>query len=147
MRRQRGFALMLAIFLVVTLAAMGVYLLTISTGQIEAAVQDEQATRAHQAARSGIDWGAYQMLRNSGGAFATACTVGGNTQTLVLGQGLANFFAEVHCQQVGSEAEAGATVVLHRLRVTGCNSSPCCPAGTACGPTYVERQLQLILAQ
>jgi MSHA biogenesis protein MshP len=138
---------MLAIVLVVTLAAIGVYLLTISTGQIEAATQDEQGVRAYQAARTGIEWGAYQMLRNAGGAFAGACTGAGTTQTLTLQQGLAGFYAEVSCQQVGSESEAGASVVIWRLQATGCNTTPCCAASTACGPTYVERQLQLTLTQ
>lgn len=143
MSKQRGFALILAIFLIVTLAAMGVYLVTVSTGQIEATTQDEQGARAYQAARTGIDWGAYQVLRNPAGAFAVACTPAGNTQTLTLQQGLTGFYAQVRCERVGSEAEGGGTVVVRRVQSTGCNSTPCCVAGTACGPTYVERQLQL----
>lgn len=147
MRTQRGFALILAIFLIVTLAAMGVYLVTVSTGQIEAVTQDEQGARAYQAARTGVDWGAYQILRNSAGTFAAACTPAGTAQTLVLQQGLAGFYAEVRCEQVGSESEGGSPVVVRRLQVTGCNSTPCCAAGGACGPTYVERQVQLTISE
>src|SRR6185369_891014 len=65
LRRGRGFALMLAVFLIVTLAAIGVYVLTVSTGQVAAASQDEQATRAYQAARAGIERGIYQVLISS----------------------------------------------------------------------------------
>ena len=143
MSEQRGFALILAIFLIVTLAAMGVYLVTVSTGQIEATTQEEQGARAYQAARTGIDWGAYQVLRNPSGAFTAACTPAGTTQTLTLQQGLTGFYAEVRCERVGSETEGVDAVVVRRLQATGCNSSPCCAAGAACGPTYVERQLQL----
>ena len=48
--RCRGFALMLAVFMIVTLAAIGVYLVTVSTGQTQAVSQDEQGVRAYQAA-------------------------------------------------------------------------------------------------
>lgn len=138
---------MMAVFMIVTLAAIAVYLLTISTGQLEATTQDEQATRAYQAARTGIDWGAYQLLKNSGASFATNCPAAPatNTQNLDLAQGLNGFRAEVSCQR-WSETEAGDPVVIYRLTVTGCNRS-----GTACGgaanPTYVERQLQLSITK
>lgn len=145
----RGFALMAAVFILVTLASISVYLLTISTGQLAATTQDEQAARAYQAARSGIDWGAYQVLRNSGVGFGAACTGGGTaSQTLSLGPsggptGATAYFAEVACNRVGSETEAGEAVSVYRLTVTGCNRSPC---GTA-DATYVERQLQLTLSR
>ncbi len=137
-----GFALMMAVFMIVTLAAVAGYLLTISTGQLEATTQDEQATRAYQAARTGIDWGAYQLLRSSGGGFATACEPGPVTQVLTLSQGLTGFYARVQCQRVGSESEGVATVKTYRLTVTGCNISSACGS---LGPTYVERQLQLTI--
>jgi MSHA biogenesis protein MshP len=136
---------MMAIFMIVTLAAIGVYLLTISTGQLEATTQDEQGARAYQAARTGVDWGAHQLLRNTGGAFATGCAAGPVTPVLTLSQGLAGFFASVKCQQVGSESEGGVAIAVYQLTVTGCNVFPC--DGTATGPTYVERQLQLTLTR
>ena len=139
---------MMAIFMIVTLAAVAVYLLTISTGQLEAVTQDEQATRAYQAARTGVDWGAYQVLVNTGSGFATTCAAGGapNTQNLVLQQGLTGFRTEVTCQRVGSETEAGVSTAVYRLTVIGCNHTPAA-CGTIVDPTYVERQLQLTLAK
>jgi MSHA biogenesis protein MshP len=139
---------MMAVFMIVTLAAIGVYLVTISTGQMAAASQDEQATRAYQAARAGVDWGAYQLLRNTGSTFATNCLAlplnGTYSQPpLLLASWLAGFYAEVKCQAAGTETEGGITVHVYRLIVTGCNGTPC---GTAT-PTYVERQLQLTLTQ
>jgi MSHA biogenesis protein MshP len=136
---------MMAVFMIVTLAAIGVYLVTISTGQMAAASQDEQATRAYQAARTGVDWGAYQLLQNSGGSFGTGCAPGPVTQVLTLSQGSTVSYARVQCQQVGSgETEAGVTVNVYRLTVTGCNISSACGS---VGPTYVERQLQLTLTK
>ena len=137
MRQCRGFALMLAVFMIVTLAAIGLYLVTISTGQIQAVSQDEQATRAYQAARTGIDFGAYQLLQQN-----NTCP----TQRLTLTQGLTGFYAEVACQQLlplGGEIEGATTVKVYQITATGCNANPCSPAVP--GQTYVERQLQLRL--
>lgn len=153
-RKSTGFALMAALFIVVTLVAISVYLLTISTGQLAAATQDEQAARAYQAARTGIEWGAYQVLRNSGAGFGASCTGGGSpSQTLPLGDfgtGSATvaYFAQVACSRVGVETEGGVSVSIYRITATGCNRSPCTPDPTPPpDSTYVERQLQLTLAQ
>lgn len=132
--RARGFALMMAVFMIVTLAAIAVYLLTISTGQLEAAIQDEQGARAHQAARSGIDWGAYRLLRDSNCAAFQRLTF--------LQPELAGFHAEVVCALEAAETEGAVSVNAYRITATGCNRDPCGPANT--NPTYVERQLELI---
>lgn len=144
--RQAGFALMLALFLIVSLAAIGVYLLTVSTGQIAAGIQDEQGARAFQAARTGVDWGAYQLLQNSGGAFASSCKSGGTpSRRITLAQGLSGFYTEIRCQRLGAEAEGAVPAVTTVLIIsTGCNASGgCTPAAPS--PAYVERQLQLTL--
>ena len=144
---------MMAVFIIVTLAAIGVYLLTISTGQLEAATQDEQATRAYQAARAGLDWGAYQLLCNTSNpqcnrpnsAFFTNCNGGTTTQTLPLGAIGTNFHSTVQCTRVSAEAEGAVTVTVYQLVATGCNNATCPLASP--GPTYVERQLQLTLTR
>ena len=143
-RPQAGFVLMLALFMIVSLAAIGAYLLTVSINQVEAGVQGEQGARAYQAARTGIEWGAYQLMRNSGGAFATATcnAAGAPAQQLILGTGLTGFFVEIGCQVTGPETEGAAILRTFRVTATGCNKNPC---GGAVGPTYVERQLQLTL--
>jgi MSHA biogenesis protein MshP len=131
---QRGFALMLAVFMIVTLAAIGVYLLTVSTAQVEAGTQEEQGTRAYQAARTGIEWGAFRVLRTP------PCPP---DTTLVLTGGLAGFFVRVQCDTVGNETEGTTTVDVIRITATGCNQTPCTPGAPT--RTYVERQLQLTI--
>jgi MSHA biogenesis protein MshP len=127
---------MAALFIIVTLAAIGVYLLTISTGQVAAATQDEQAARAYQAARVGIEVAAYQLLRTAG------CPA---SQTIALQQGLLGFWTKVDCASVSTESEAGSTVSVFLLTATGCNRNACGPVNT--DATYVERQLQLTLSR
>ena len=139
-RPARGFALMMAIFMIITLAAIGAYLLTISTGQLEAATQDEQGMRAYQAARTGADWGAHQILCNPANAqctrpasaFLTACDGGAASQTLPLGvmggpAGAVTYSSLVECTKIGNEIEGGITVNVYQLKVTGCNILACSP--------------------
>lgn len=145
---SRGFVLMAALFLIVTFAAIGAYLVTISTAQIEAATQDEQGARAYLAARAGIDWGAYQVLRNPTGAFATTTCTTPATQTLTF-DGLGGpasgdaFRASITCAR-STETERGETVEVFLITSTGCNRAACGASGDS---TYVERQLQLVLAK
>ena len=124
---------MMAVFMIVTLAAIGLYLLTVSAVQAEATSQDEQGARAYQAARTGIEWGAFQLLRNG------SCPA---TQLLTLQQG---FFATVTCVTVGVENEGAISVNVHLITATGCNRTACGPTNT--GATYVERQLELTLTR
>ncbi len=53
---QRGFAAIAAIFLVVGLAALGAFMVSISTTQQLTSAQDVQGSRAYWAARAGLEW-------------------------------------------------------------------------------------------
>ena len=143
--RQRGFSLILALFLLVSLAAIAGYLLTISTLQQETSAADELGARAYQAARGGVDWGLYELLRDPGGAYASACNAAvvpspPAVQTFPLAGALAAFSVRVQCSSTPPTTE-GATSGLRAyvLQVTACNQAACPGAP---GPTYVERQLQ-----
>ena len=59
---QRGFSLVAAIFLLVILSALGVFMLSISTMQQTTSTQDLLGSQAYQAAKAGIEWGAYQVM-------------------------------------------------------------------------------------
>lgn len=132
--RQTGFALMAALFILVTLTAIGTYLLTISTGQIAAGAQDEQGGQAYQAARAGIEWGAYQVL-----VVSDTCPAGLQVRNLAN-----NFRAEITCVS-RLETEGGRQITGYTIVSTGCNSAGC---GAAAPPaTYVERRLQLTLSK
>lgn len=54
---QRGFAAIAAIFLVVTLAAVGGFMLSFSNTQQLTFAQDVQGSRAYWAASAGLEWG------------------------------------------------------------------------------------------
>ena len=55
-QNQHGFTMVAAIFLLVTLAALGAFMLTFSSTQHLTSAQDIQGSRAYWAARSGLEW-------------------------------------------------------------------------------------------
>jgi MSHA biogenesis protein MshP len=63
-RAESGFVLPTAIFLLVVLAALASYMVSLSrTSHISSAL-DIQGARAYQAARAGIEWAAWQAIQN-----------------------------------------------------------------------------------
>jgi len=64
-RTQLGFSLVAAIFLLVVLAGLGIYMVTISTVQQQTLSYTFLSARAYQAARSGIEWGTYRVINDS----------------------------------------------------------------------------------
>jgi len=125
---------MAALFIIVTLAAIGAYLLTVSTGQVAAASQDEEAARAYQAARTGVDWAAYRVLVGGGCPAPT---------DLHLPR---NFTAQVTCSSA-AETEGAQEITAYTVISTGCNATSCGPTAANSVATYVERQLQLTLSK
>lgn len=125
-----GFAAITALFIVAVLAGLGAVLMTVFTAQVRSSAFDVLGTYAYQAARAGIEYGAYQALKNSTCA-STALTMSGT---------LAPFKVQVDCVSGGSQNEAGTTVDTYRITATACNRAAC--PGTA-DATYVERQLRI----
>lgn len=69
--RQRGFSIVTAIFLLVVLAGLGAYMISISGVQRTTTTFAVQGARAHQGARSGIEWAIHRALN---GGLPVACT-------------------------------------------------------------------------
>ena len=125
---QRGFAIVSAIFLLVVLAALGAFMVTLSTVQHTSSTQDLQGTRAYQAARVGIEWGAYQVLRSASCAASTSLTLPAPSLT--------GFTVTVGCSEAaGSPYTEGDNLIrVYQLTSTA-------RFGTAASSNYVERQL------
>ena len=137
---ESGFSLVSAIFLLVVIAALSVFAVTLSTTQQQSAALDVMGSRAYQAARAGIEWGAYQVLPASGAAFATSCRAGAASQVIPpLPNTLAGFNVTVQCSAT-AHSEAAATVMVYQLTSTATQ-------GTPATPNYVERQMTVTIAQ
>jgi MSHA biogenesis protein MshP len=125
MNAQRGFSLVSAVFLLVVLAALGVYAVRINTMQQQTVTAGLRAAQAFQAARTGVSWGAYRSL-------ATGACVSG---TLNLTEGATSgFTVTVACTQ-STHTEGASTVRVYVFDVRAV-------AGAYGGPDYVSRRLQ-----
>lgn len=136
--RDRGFALVSAIFLIVILAALAGFIVVVSTHQQAGHTADIQGSRAYQAARAGVEWGIYNFKRNN------ACATGSSFNP---GGGLGTFTVTVDCLNAAAAPndEAGTGVTVRRIVVTACNqpAAGACPNG-APGDGYVERRLSVV---
>lgn len=59
---QRGFVLVAAVFLLVVLAALGTFMVTISNTQQLTSAVDVQGARAYWAARAGLEWATAKIV-------------------------------------------------------------------------------------
>jgi len=124
--REGGFAIVTAIFLLVILGGLAAFMVTVSTAMHTSSALDVQGARAYQAARAGIEWGAYQVL------VPASCAA--STTLPALGGSLAGFTTTVTCSQSAHD-EGGTPVTAYLITATATFGAP----GNA---DYVERQLQ-----
>ena len=151
---ERGFSLISAIFLLVVIAAMGTFAVTLSTIQQESAALDALGSRAYQAARAGVEWGAFQITQYqvAGTAFAADCqsntpnTITPALQpTLPASTQLSVFNVGVTC---GATSSVDNVDGVTRTWVYQLVSTASGVEGAGVGsPNYIERQMRVTIAQ
>ena len=138
--REAGFSLVAAIFLLVVLSALGAFMVSFSGVQHTTAARDVLGARAYHAARSGIEWGAFQVLTP---VAAPGCP--GTTNLTGLGGTLAPFTVTVTCTNApATEGAIANNVTVYSFTADACNqpnAAGACPNATP-GEEYVARQLQ-----
>lgn len=143
---QRGFSLISAIFLLVVVAALGTFAVTLSTTQHQSTALDVMGARAYQAARAGIEWGAFQLLQNAAGAYTAACRAGATSQGVApLPNTLNGFTVNVGCSATahdeGTRTIAGGNPIwVYQL-------TSAATQGAAAEPNYIERVITVTIAQ
>jgi MSHA biogenesis protein MshP len=135
----RGFAMAVVIGVLAVLGILGVSLVAISTTQQAGSALDLQGVRAYHAARGGLEWGAYHVLRTGYGGCG-----GIDGKQVVYGGNLSDFRVAVACTS-STHKEGAASVTMYAITATACNAAACpIPAAVTPPPaTYVERQLRL----
>jgi MSHA biogenesis protein MshP len=138
-----GFTLVSVLFILVVLAALGAAMANISMRQQMGSAAELESARAFQAARAGVEWAAFQVLRNPAPpAAAPACFA----TTSFSASGLADYTVTVSCTRTpssGTVSDGATALAFYRLVANACSapSSGACP-NTGTPPTsYVERQL------
>jgi len=130
-----GFTLLSAIFLLVVIAALGLFAVTISNTQQQNSVMDVLGARAYQAAKAGLEWGRYQISKGG----VTGC--GAFPQpALPAGTQLSAFTVSVTCS-VTIYTEGTNTFSVYQLTSTATTGGAIGSAG------YIERQLQTVIKQ
>jgi MSHA biogenesis protein MshP len=140
-RRIRGFAIVSAIFILVVLAALGAFIVNISTNQQIGSAIDVLGVRAYQAARAGIEWGLYRVQ-------STAACPATPTSFVPAASTLSGFTVTVTCSSSAADGFSGPTI--YSLTATACNqplagwtaATTACP-NTTPGSLYIERRLSV----
>lgn len=136
--RVRGFSLVSAIFLLVVIAALGTFAVTLSTTQHQSAAMDVMGSRAYQAARAGIEWAAYQVSTSASNA-AVAAPCATNFAQGSLGGTLTPFAVAVTCS-TASHVEGTSTIWIYDV-------SAVANAGTIGSQDYIERVISVKMAK
>ena len=144
----RGFALASAIFLMVTLAALGAFIVNVSTSQQLGLALDIRGERAWQAANAGMEWVRYKLALTPASPSCPANTTwGGSTYSLSFSNTamLTDFYATIECRPVETTDVQGVATWVFEVRATGCSpaaaAEPRCP-GAPAALGYAERQLE-----
>ena len=130
--RSRGFSLVAAIFLLVVLALVGAFMITIGEVERWTSVGAAQGARAYQAAQAGLEWGIAQTVPLGGGfscpsGSSAPFVVGGFTVTVTRTPAAGNPYSE------------GAITV----NVCAISSTAVATGATLGNPDYFSRTLQV----
>lgn len=140
---QTGFTLVSVVFILVVLAALGAALAQISVRQQLGSAAALDTARAQQAARAGLEWAAFQVLRNPAPPAAAPACFATTSFTVA---GLSSYTITVSCTRTpgsGTVSDGATELAFYQLVANACNapSSGACPAVGTPEVTYVERQL------
>ncbi len=128
---QAGFVLPTAIFLLVILAALAAYMVSLSrTSHISSAL-DIQGVRAYQAARAGIEWAAWQVV-DPQAVQPTPTPCPASPSVVALTGTLANFNVSVTCARTMA-TDGADQVMVYQVTSTATSGS---------GVDFVQRQIQ-----
>lgn len=103
---QPGFTLITALFLLIVVALLSVYLVTFRNVQQSTVLYAQQGARAMQAAHAGIEWGIYESLTNAN------CIA--NPPFTATGTALSAYSITVNCTSSAHD-EAGIAIITYVL--------------------------------
>jgi MSHA biogenesis protein MshP len=116
----------------VVLGLLGTVMVRMSSTQHIGQARELLGTRAQLAARSGVEWGVYQVTQAGGNCAAS-------TTLPALGGTAADFTVTVTCTAHGPYDEGGQTVAMYQIAATASTGSP----GTH---AFAERQLSAVIS-
>lgn len=127
MKRQQGFSLVMAIFILVVLGLLGGYMVRMSAVQLGTFSYALQGARAYQAARAGIEWSIGRI--NNGGNCTDV-----SAQTAMTFTGIDGFNVSLSCNSQ-SYSEADQNITVYRINALS-------QYGSYPSSDYVTRQIE-----
>jgi len=129
MKKQKGITLLGAIFVVVIVSLLGIYLVKITGVQRQTVLQNLQSARAYQAANAGIEWGLARIITNN------SCVNSTDLDSKING-----FTVSVSCVllQAGGYNEAGETINVYRINASSV-------FGSYTDTNFTTRQIETIV--
>jgi MSHA biogenesis protein MshP len=133
-RLQRGVSIITAIFLLVILALLGTMMVTFMTAQQHSSAMDVRGALAYQAARTGIEWAAYNVEQTAPGTLWAGCAAipAPLMPAGTLGGTLAPFAVTVTCNSQ-MVTEGAATIYVYTITSTASSG------GVAGNADFVQR--------
>ena len=131
MRRAAGFAIPSGIFLIVIMALLGAFIVSVAGTQQITSAQDLQGVRAYRAARMGLEWAAATLCNGAGCAAPRTTCPAASTTLATTPDG---FTVVVACT-VNSYDEGGTTRYIFRVVATATSG------GAVGGIGFVERSV------
>lgn len=116
--RQRGFALVAAMFVMIIIALVIVAMTRLAVNQHGTNSLAIQQARAYQAARGGLEWAIAKAVPAAG---AGSCV--GSTSVNLAGSSLAEFTVTVTCN-ASAYSDNGTALNIYRLTATAQNGAP-----------------------
>lgn len=134
-RQQRGFSAILMIALIVLVAGMLSYAVTVTSAAHDSTARELASARVMRAAQSGLEWGQFRVRPG----VAPLCAASSNITVPYSSGALA---VTVTCTANGPYTEGAATVSRYQFTATACTPA----AGGACpnaagGSDYAEAQV------
>lgn len=126
-RRCQGFSLVMAIFLLVVVASLGAYMVTIGSTQRQTSTLSVLGARAFAAAESGMEWGVAQVISTD------ACFA--SPSNFTLNGGMASGYGISATCSATNHTEGASAFKVFRVTVTAAR-------GTVGSADYVERTIR-----
>jgi MSHA biogenesis protein MshP len=115
--RQQGLSLVTAIFIIVVLAALGVYMVNIAGVSRATSTLSIQGARAFAAARSGIEWGIHGAFNNTATTCGAAPSAPATNTLTPAAAGLSGYSIAVTCSYT-NHREKSATARVFVITAT-----------------------------
>ncbi|HET6725125.1 MAG TPA: agglutinin biogenesis protein MshP [Gammaproteobacteria bacterium] len=132
-RKEQGVALVLAVFIITVLAALGAYIVTVGSVQHQTIALTLQQTRALNAARAGAEWVSYQIAATGNCPAAPIADFDPGAPTLS-----AFTVTDITCN-VTTHTISGGDINIYVIDATA-------TAGAYDSPDYVSRHVRTIVS-